>query len=545
MSKKKHNQRRYHKKKGKNLPNVAATSTSQIAQRIQQNTEQESQSSDTSHAVLQDITDVSGAMVRTATKHRPKDNQTANEPLATEQEPIIHSQSVSSTSPHAKEQPPSHTYQPVRESPHNSVQTAGKATTASPEAPAQKPTQYGDAPSKAKQQQKRAIKKSYQKRKHESSTITETVVTEIKKVMEDIKKATDALLGDYASIIWWIVGGLALLTVIFIAMAQSYGVLLSGGAYGIAGVSSTYTTDTDVMLSVEADYSAFESSLQATINNMETAYPNYDEYVYNIDPIGHSPHELASYLSALYINYTNTTVDADLSTLYTMQYELTIVASTRKEKDEDGDDVTIKVLTVTVVNKGLEQAITQLLTTEQLELYYLYLNSQGGNPLLFGGGSTSNVPDTDLSGVTFVDGERVGNETIVYIAQTQVGSINDGGEKFWSWYGFTSREPWCACFVSWVLNQAGYSEPVFASCQYGGVPYFVSNGRWATSDYEDIAAGDVIFFDWGGDGISDHVGIVVGTDGSRVYTIEGNSSDGVHVRDYDLNSNVIMGYGLM
>lgn len=57
--------------------------------------------------------------------------------------------------------------------------------------------------------------------------------------------------------------------------------------------------------------------------------------------------------------------------------------------------------------------------------------------------------------------------------------------------------------------------------------------------------GDVIFFDWEGDGSSDHVGIVIGTDGQRVYTVEGNSGDACRIRDYDINSSVICGYGLM
>ena len=120
-----------------------------------------------------------------------------------------------------------------------------------------------------------------------------------------------------------------------------------------------------------------------------------------------------------------------------------------------------------------------------------------------------------------------------------------GGQPYWSWYGFNSRVEWCATYVSWVLNQAGYSEPKFAACQSQGIPYFSANGRWAGRGYKDIAPGDVIFFDWEGDGSSDHVGIVIGTDGSRVYTVEGNSGDACKVRDYDINSSVIMGYGLM
>ena len=53
------------------------------------------------------------------------------------------------------------------------------------------------------------------------------------------------------------------------------------------------------------------------------------------------------------------------------------------------------------------------------------------------------------------------------------------------------------------------------------------------------------FLDWDLDGSADHVGIVVGTDGSRVYTVEGNSGDACKIKSYDLNYECIKGYGLM
>ena len=201
------------------------------------------------------------------------------------------------------------------------------------------------------------------------------------------------------------------------------------------------------------------------------------------------------------------------------------------------------ILNVTLTNKSINTVANSLLSAEQLQMYNVYLQTKGNKPLLFGGGSIDGSPSTDLSGVDFVNGERPGNQNIVDIAKSQVGNV--GGQPYWSWYGFDYRVEWCACFVSWVLNQAGYSEPKFAACQSQGIPYFSSNGRWANRGYEDIAPGDVIFFDWEGDGSSDHVGIVIGTDGNRVYTVEGNSGDACKIRDYDLNSSVIMGYGLM
>lgn len=142
-----------------------------------------------------------------------------------------------------------------------------------------------------------------------------------------------------------------------------------------------------------------------------------------------------------------------------------------------------------------------------------------------------------LYGITGGDGE------IVTVALSQVG--NTGGAPYWSWYGFGSRVEWCACFVSWCYGQAGLSEPRFAGCQSQGVPWFQSHGQWGGRGYENIAPGDAIFFDWDLDGSADHVGIVIGTDGSRVYTVEGNSGDACKIKSYDLNYESIKGYGLM
>ena len=47
------------------------------------------------------------------------------------------------------------------------------------------------------------------------------------------------------------------------------------------------------------------------------------------------------------------------------------------------------------------------------------------------------------------------------------------------------------------------------------------------------------------DGSADHVGLVVGTDGSRVYTVEGNSGDACKIKSYSLTYECIKGYGLM
>ena len=50
----------------------------------------------------------------------------------------------------------------------------------------------------------------------------------------------------------------------------------------------------------------------------------------------------------------------------------------------------------------------------------------------------------------------VGSDDIVAVALSQVGNV--GGQPYWSWYGFSSRVEWCACFVSWCADQCGYIE---------------------------------------------------------------------------------------
>ena len=119
------------------------------------------------------------------------------------------------------------------------------------------------------------------------------------------------------------------------------------------------------------------------------------------------------------------------------------------------------------------------------------------------------------------------------------------GYPYWSWYGFNSRVEWCACFVSWCYGQMGLSEPRFAACQSQGIPWFTSHGQWGARGYENIAPGDAIFFDWDLDGSADHVGLVIGRDESRVYTVEGNSGDACKIKSYPLDYACIKGYGLM
>lgn len=131
-----------------------------------------------------------------------------------------------------------------------------------------------------------------------------------------------------------------------------------------------------------------------------------------------------------------------------------------------------------------------------------------------------------------------------------------GEEKYYSeWYigsyeknpGWSGDTPWCACYVSWALEESG-------GCLKGATPRFanvdsfwadfVTTERWKT---EDPMPGDVIFFDWIADESYNpqHVGVVLTVRNGWVYTIEGNSNGKVAVCKYAPDDPHILGYGLL
>lgn len=144
-------------------------------------------------------------------------------------------------------------------------------------------------------------------------------------------------------------------------------------------------------------------------------------------------------------------------------------------------------------------------------------------------------------------GIGTGDGEIVTVAISQLGNV--GGQPYWSWYGFSSRVEWCACFVSWCANECGYIDagviPKFAGCGTG-VQWFKDRGLWQDRNYEP-RPGDIIFFDWndenGQDGDSDHVGIVEKVEGGVIYTVEGNSGDMCQENRYTIGYYEILGFG--
>jgi len=120
-------------------------------------------------------------------------------------------------------------------------------------------------------------------------------------------------------------------------------------------------------------------------------------------------------------------------------------------------------------------------------------------------------------------------EKIIKIATKEIGNhenpIDSNKTKYGKWFGLDGVA-WCGMFVSWVYDKVGANlgkigfAKGFAGCQTA-VAHFKKTGEITTIP----KSGDIVFFDWNGDGRYDHTGIYVSQMSStHFYCIEGNTS---------------------
>lgn len=130
-------------------------------------------------------------------------------------------------------------------------------------------------------------------------------------------------------------------------------------------------------------------------------------------------------------------------------------------------------------------------------------------------------------------------KNVLYCARQWIGYSRwddpEPGTVFGRWYAKLvddpyfgeSGIPYCAMFVSYCLNWAGFEA---AGLPGAYVPWILSAnsdaGRLVAN--EDALPGDLVMFDWQGDGVADHIGIVEENhpDEGWMQTIEGNTSPG-------------------
>ena len=150
-----------------------------------------------------------------------------------------------------------------------------------------------------------------------------------------------------------------------------------------------------------------------------------------------------------------------------------------------------------------------------------------------------------------------------FIIDEEDGTKQKGYTRYGAWYG-SPYSDWCAIYVSFCLHYAGVPEekfPMSSGCEswietLSQEPYNLYHpARFVNADGSEESyvptVGDLIFFSYDQNGISDHVGIVAelipATESmpAQIKTIEGNTSNRVRYETYELESPVILGYGLL
>ena len=328
---------------------------------------------------------------------------------------------------------------------------------------------------------------------------------------EATKKTTDFIARHWKGILTASVF-LLLIVMIFTGLS-SCAAILQGGVTSVVGTS--YTAEDEAIREVEADYKELEKDLREEIADIESDYPDYDEYQYHLDEIGHNPFALASYLTAKLYDYTRQEAQAELQALFEKQYTLTLREEiqtryrTESTTDPDTGETTTEevpydyyILHVTLTNKNIETLAGELLTPEQKEMFDIYMETKGNKPDVFGEDYATGTP----GGGQYTDYE-IPPEAL---SDERFAAMIAEAEKYlgypYVWGGSSPSTSFdCSGFVCWVINHSGAGSVGRTTAQ--GI--FNYTTPIAPSEAKP---GDIIFFTGtydSGSAVS-HVGIYVG-----------------------------------
>ena len=383
-------------------------------------------------------------------------------------------------------------------------------------------------------QQKQAIKKQYAaaragKAAGQATNTAQQTAHAGGALRQAAQRAADGT-KEAANFVWKHKRGFGIAIALFLILCfflngmSSCSILLEGGTSGLAG--STYPCRDEDMLGAEAAYAAMEADLQYELDNYESLHPDYDEYHYELDDIGHDPYVLISFLTAYYQReWTLSEVQGLLATLFDCQSTLTenVVVETRYRTETrtgtttSTDPVTGETTTeeyeyevevpydyyicyVTLENFDLSHLPVYFMSEEQLSMYAVYMATLGNRPDLF---PQSEYPNASSRRDYFdydVPPEALEDEVFAAMLKE--------AEKYlgypYVWGGSSPSTSFdCSGFVSWVINHSGWNVGRLGANGLLGICTPISSA--------DAKPGDLIFFQgtYNTSGAS-HVGIYVG-----------------------------------
>ena len=129
-----------------------------------------------------------------------------------------------------------------------------------------------------------------------------------------VAKKIQEIAAKHASLLVTVAAFGVLLIMIMTSISSCGAMFSEGMSTTLAGSYMSVPAEIDA---ADLAFSELEMELQKEIDSIETDYPDYDEYRYNLDAIGHDPFALISYLSAVHTEFTAADVQGEIENLLT------------------------------------------------------------------------------------------------------------------------------------------------------------------------------------------------------------------------------------
>lgn len=177
----------------------------------------------------------------------------------------------------------------------------------------------------ARLMQKRRIKREYAKAARDAKRAGTKVGATVKKTSNIVQKLTTTLVKVVKSNPKF----LALLALAFLMIVIIFGMVSScasvASSVGQSFAAIVYLADDEDIDEAALLYTYLEADLQLQLINLESDWPNIDEFRLDIGAIGHCPFTLMAYLTAVYHDFTFADVEDAIREIFAQQYKLELV----------------------------------------------------------------------------------------------------------------------------------------------------------------------------------------------------------------------------
>ena len=247
-----------------------------------------------------------------------------------------------------------------------------------------------------KRLQKQRIKREYMKAKKNGAAMknAQEAVSKTANTATAIAKKLQEMAGRNTGVLIT-AGVIAVLLTMIMTSMSSCGAMFADTQSKV--LAASYLSEPKEIDAADLQFTRLELDLQNRIDCMETDYPGYDEYSYNLGEIGHNPFTLINYLSAIHTEFTASEAEGEVQALFEEMYTLTVTPTTEtrtrqvQAKDAEGnplydeagnpvmeeEEYEVHILKVVLTVKPLETIVAGKMDAGQKEIYDTYGETGG------------------------------------------------------------------------------------------------------------------------------------------------------------------------